>query len=153
MPQPNWEYHRQVLQSISKKKDSRSDFVLIFWSWKFTIFRNQPPKIGKIGVFGHGLQHPVPFYHVWQKMRHGQIGNNTAKFWIPLWRGKIAGQFLHWNFEIGYSQFFVINNAQLARNVFFANKKMHRLKMVNFAKSIMIFFITNVKVSMQIMTK
>ena len=31
--------------------------------------------------------------------RNCQTGNTTAKFCIPLWRARIASQFLHWNCE------------------------------------------------------
>ena len=42
--------------------------------------------------------------------------NTTAKFHISLRRGLIASQFLHWNFEEKYSQFFALDSWKLAKS-------------------------------------
>ena len=48
---------------------------------------------------GRHWQNPVLFCHFWEIRYHSQTGNTKAKFKISLRRGRIAGQFLHWNFE------------------------------------------------------
>ena len=42
------------------------------------------------------------FGHFWEMRSHSQTGNTTAKFHISLQRGRIPGQFLHWNFDSNF---------------------------------------------------
>ena len=55
-----------------------------------------------------------PFLSIWKTKHHGQTGNTTAKFYISLRRGRIVGQFLHWNFEVKKSQFFTLDRQKSA---------------------------------------
>ena len=79
-------------------------------------------KIGKISVFRRWWQNPFLFCHFREMMRHNQTGNITLKFWIPWQRERIAGQFLHWNFEGKNSHFFPNELRKLAKSMFFGDK-------------------------------
>ena len=50
---------------------------------------------------------------------HGQTGNTTTKLCILLQRGRIVGQFLHWNFEGKNPHFSAIGHQRLAKNSIF----------------------------------
>ena len=115
VPQPNQSCHSQVSHVVTKRKDSRSVFALKLWGKIFTIFCTWPPKIGKISVYRRRWQNLILFCLFWEITHHSQTGNTRAKFHISLQRGRIAGQFLHWNFEKKYSQFFALDRQKLAK--------------------------------------
>ena len=116
MPLPNQSCHSQVSHVVTKRKDSRSVFALKLWVKIFAIFCTWPPKISKIGAYRRRWQNLVLFCHFWKITHHSQTSNTTAKFHISLRRGRIAGQFLHWNFDDKYSQFFALDRRKSAKS-------------------------------------
>ena len=89
----------------------------------FKLLRQIQPELLRKTFVTFIMKHPVfgfvkssPFYHFWWMTRHSQTDNAPAKFHISLQRGRIAGQFLHLNFDLKNSHFFTLDRQKLAKS-------------------------------------